>query len=85
MNTVKMAALRKQVNRLFRGNPEGSVIELVADNKVIGEYEIPQNHYVTLDSKTPLDWLNQTICFEIDLKGIKNAKVDLRVRKPVLT
>lgn len=85
MDARKKAELRKQVNRLFRSNPEGSVIELLVNDKVIGEYEIPQNHYVTLDSKTPLDWLNQTVCFEVDLKGIKNAKISVRMRKPALT
>jgi len=85
MDARKKGELRKQVNRLFRSSPEGSVIELVADDKVVGEYEIPQNHYVTLDSKTPLDWLNQTICFELELKSIRCSKVNVRVRKPALT
>jgi len=85
MDARKMAMLRKQVSRLFRSSPEGSVIEFVVNDKVVGEYEIPQNHYVTLDSKTPIDWLNQTICFELELKSIRCSKVNVRVRKPALT
>ncbi len=81
MNTARVTALRKQVNSLFRNNPEGSVIELVVNNKVVGDYEIPVNHYVSLDSKTPTQWLNGCICFEVDLKGIKNAKVNLQMRR----
>ena len=81
MDARKMAMLRKQVSRLFRSNPEGSVIEFVVNDKVVGEYEIPQNHYITLDSKTPIDWFNQTMCFEVDLKGIKNAKINVCVRQ----
>ena len=81
MNTMKAAALRKQVDKLFRSNPEGAVIEFVVNDEVKGTYEIPQNHFVTLDSKTPLDWLNGCICFEVDLKGLKNAKVNLRIRR----
>lgn len=81
MNTMKTAALRKQVDQLFRSNPEGAVIEFVVNNEVKGTYEIPQNHFVTLDSKTPLDWLNGCICFEIDMRGIKNPKVNLRMKR----
>ena len=81
MNSVKTAALRKQVDQLFRSNPEGAVIEFVVNDEVKGTYEIPQNHFVTLDSKTPLGWLNGCICFEIDMRGIKNPKVNLRMKR----
>lgn len=81
MNSTKVAALRKQVNQLFRNNPEGAVIEFVVNDEVKGSYEIPYNHFVTLDSKTPLDWLNGCICFEIDMRGIKNPKVNLRIKR----
>lgn len=81
MNSTKVAALRKQVNQLFRSNPEGAVIEFVVNDEVKGTYEIPQNHFVTLDSKTPLDWLNGCICFEVDMRGIKNPKVNLRIKR----
>lgn len=80
MNSVKTAALRKQVNQLFRSNPEGAVIEFVVNNEVNGFYEIPVNHFVTLDSKPPLDWLKQCM-FDLEMKGIKNAKVNLRIRR----
>jgi hypothetical protein len=79
MNSVKTAALRKQVDQLFRSNPEGTVIEFVVNDEVKGSYEIPVNHFVTLDSKTPLNWLNGLLCFEV--KGLKNAKVNLRIRR----
>ena len=81
MNSTKVAALRKQVDQLFRSNPEGAVIEFVVNDEVKGTYEIPQNHFVTLDSKTPLDWLNGCICFEVDMRGIKNPKVNLRMKR----
>jgi hypothetical protein len=81
MNKVKTAALRKQINQLFRSNPDGSVIEFVLNNEVKGSYEIPENHFVTLDSKTPLDWLNGMISFEVDLKGIRSPKVSLRIKR----
>ena len=81
MNSTKAAALRKQVNQLFRTNPEGAVIEFVVNDEVKGSYEIPQNHFVTLDSETPLNWLNLCMCFEVDIKGIKNPKVNLRIKR----
>ena len=81
MNGVKKAALRKQVDQLFRSNPEGTVIEFVVNNEVKGSYDIPVNHFVTLDSKTPLHWLNELLCFEVDLKNLKSPKVNLRIRQ----
>jgi hypothetical protein len=81
MNTVKKAALRKMVNDLFRSNPEGSVIEFVLNGEVAGSYQIPVNHFVTLDSKTPVDWLNQLLCFEVELNNLKSPKVNLRIRQ----
>lgn len=81
MNGVKKAALRKQVDQLFRSNPEGTVIEFVVNNEVKGSYDIPVNHFVTLDSKTPLHWLNELLCFEVDLKSLKSPKVNLRIRQ----
>lgn len=81
MNGVKKATLRKMVDDLFRSNPEGSVIEFVLNDKVVGSYQIPVNHFVTLDSKTPVDWLNQLLVFEVDLKNLKSPKVNLRIRQ----
>ena len=81
MNSTKVAALRKQVDQLFRSNPEGAVIEFVVNDEVKGSYEIPHDHFVTLDSKTPLNWLNGCICFEVDMRGIKNPKVNLRIKR----
>jgi hypothetical protein len=48
---------------------------------VRGTYDIPENHFVTLDSIRPIDWLNGCLCFEVELKGLKNAKVGLRMRR----
>ena len=81
MDETKKAVLRKQVNRLFKSNSEGSTIEFVVNDEVKGTYDIPQNHFVTLDSKRPIDWLNGCLCFEVELKGLKNAKVGLRMRR----
>ena len=81
MDETKKAVLRKQVNRLFKSNPEGSTIEFVVNDEVKGTYDIPQNHFVTLDSKRPIDWLNGCLRFEVELKGLKNVKVGLRMRR----
>jgi hypothetical protein len=81
MNSVKIASLRKQVDQLFRNNPDGTVIEFVVNDEVKGSYDIPVNHFVTLDSKTPLHWLYELLCFEVDLKGLKKPKVNLRIRR----
>ena len=80
MDETKKARLRAQVNRLFKSNPEGSVIEFVVNDEVKGSYDIPQNHFVTLDSKRPIDWLNGCL-FEVGLNGLKNVKVGLRMRR----
>jgi hypothetical protein len=81
MDNTKLARLRAQVYRLFKSSPEGSTIEFVVNDEVKGEYTIPENHFITLDSKSPIDWLNGCVCFEVDMKGIKNAKVGLRMRR----
>jgi hypothetical protein len=81
MDETKKARLRAQVNRLFKSNPEGSTIEFVVNDEVKGTYGIPENHFVTLDSERPIDWLNIFLCFVVDLKGLKNAKVGLRMRR----
>lgn len=81
MDETKKAVLRKQVNKLFKSSPEGSKIEFVVNDEVKGTYYIPINHFVSIDSKTPIDWLNGCLCFEVELKGLKNAKVGLRMRK----
>lgn len=77
MTNVRKATLRKQVDKLFRENPEGSIIECVANGRVIGDYEIPINHFVTLDSKPPVHWLK--LLFDFDIKD--GDKVSLRIRK----
>jgi hypothetical protein len=63
---------------LFKGRPAGSVIQLIIDDKVYGSYEIPENHFVTIDSKSPIDWLNQCVCFA-ELKGLK-GEFSLRIK-----
>ena len=79
MDETKKARLRAQVNRLFKSNPEGSVIELVINDKVSDEciYTIPHNHYVEIDSKSPIDWLNVCLCFCVK----SGDKVGLRIRR----
>ena len=77
MNGVKKAALRKMVNDLFRSNPEGSVIEFVLNDKVAGSYQIPVNHFVTLDSKTPRRWFELLCVFNIK----DGDKVELRIKR----
>ena len=77
MTNTKKAALRKQVDKLFKDNPEGTTIECIANGNVIGTYKIPLNHFVTLDSKPPVHWLNLLLAFNTN----ENDKVELRVRK----
>ena len=78
MDKAKLTQLRAQVNRLFRGRPEGSVIQLMVDGKEYENYEIPENHFVTIDSKSPIDWLNQAVCFA-ELRGVKGT-FSLRIK-----
>ena len=79
MDETKKARLRAQVNRLFKSNPEGSVIELVINDKVSDEctYTIPHNHYVEIDSKPPIVWLNICLCLWVK----SGDKVGLRIRR----
>ena len=79
MEKNKAAKLRSQVNRLFKANPEGSVIECVINGKVDENctYTIPENHFVTLDSKTPLQWFNLLLVFEVK----DSNDVQLRIRR----
>ena len=78
MDKAKLTQLRAQVNRLFRGRPEGSVIQLMLGSQEIEHYEIPENHFITIDSKSPIDWLNQAVCFA-ELRGIK-GNFSLRIK-----
>lgn len=73
---VKSKLLGK-LNRLYKGNPEGSIIECLANGKVVGTYEIPVNHFVTLDSKTPQRWFNLLCVFDIK----DGDKVELRIKR----
>lgn len=84
METKELKKLRSKVARLFRENEEGKVIEFVVNGEVKGEYEIPRNHFVSIDMKTPANWLNGNICFEVDLRQLKTKEklnVDVRIRK----
>ena len=77
MDETKKARLRAQVNRLFKSNPEGSTIEFVVNDEAKGTYGIPQNHFVTLGSKRPIDWLNDCLRFCVK----PGDKVGLRIRR----
>ena len=77
MDETKKARLRAQVNRLFKSNPEGSTIEFVVNDEVIGTYDIPENHFVTLDNKRPIDWLIGCLCFYVK----PGDKIGLRIRR----
>ena len=81
MDKGKLSSLQRQVKSLFKNNQEGNVIEFLVNNEVKGEYTIPQNHYIEIDSKSPTDWLNGCICFEVELKGMSNANISLKIRK----
>ena len=84
MDAKELRKLRSKVMRLFRENPEGSAIDFLVNGEQKGCYVIPHNHFVTIDMKSPKDWLNQNICFDVDLRQLKTneqLKVELRVRK----
>jgi hypothetical protein len=79
ISEAKKVQLRNQAERLFNTNPEGKVIELVVNDTVYGDYEIPVNHFITIDSKDPKRWINECLCF-LELKGVVKPKLSLRVR-----
>lgn len=84
MDTKELRKLRSKVVRLFKENKDGTAIDFLVNGEQKGCYVIPPNHFVTIDMKSPIDWLEQNICFEVDLRQLKtNEKlnVELRVRK----
>lgn len=84
MEIGELRRLRSKVVRLFKENKDGEVIEFLVNGEVKGTYEIPINHFVTIDMKSPRDWLNENIMFEVDLKQMKTEEklnVELRIRK----
>jgi hypothetical protein len=84
MDAKELRKLRSKVTRLFRENEEGTIIDFLVNGEQKGCYVIPQNHFVSIDMKSPTDWLNQNICFEVDLRQMKTKEklnVELRVRK----
>jgi hypothetical protein len=48
---------------------------------VKGSYKIPHNHYVEPDANTPRIWFDLLLRFEVDLRGLKKPKVELRVKR----
>lgn len=81
MEGKELRKLRSKVIRLFKENNEGSVIGFYVNGEVKGTYEIPIRHFVSIDMKTPTAWLNENICFEVDLREIKtNEKLDVDVK-----
>ena len=79
MDSYRVARLREQVKRMFNTNPPGTVIQLNIGNKVCGQYEIPENHFVTLDMKTPVDWLKGALTFS-EIDGIKgNPSLSIKI------
>jgi hypothetical protein len=81
METKDINTLRKEANSLFKKAPEGSALEFVIDGQVYGTYDIPYNHFVEIDSKTPSEWVSGCVCFGISLKGLDNPKVEIRIRE----
>ena len=79
MEVKSINTLRKEAGKLFKKAPEGSALEFVIDGQVCGTYVIPENHFVTLDSKTPAEWVNGCVCFGIDLRGLKPSHVEIRI------
>jgi hypothetical protein len=79
METKSISTLRRKANSLFKKAPEGSVLEFVIDGQVYGTYDIPYNHFVEPDSKTPSEWVNGCACFGIELRGLKSPHVEIRI------
>lgn len=81
METKSISTLRRKANSLFKKAPEGSALEFVIDGQVYGTYDIPYNHFVEIDSKTPSEWVNGCVCFGITLKGLDNPEVEIRIKE----
>ena len=73
----KLTKLVRQVNRLARKAENDNVIKMMYDGEVIAEYEC--DCLYEPDCKTPEEWLNGNICFEIRLKHRDIEKVTLRM------
>jgi len=80
----KIAKLRKQVktyatkyHNMTAMTGYGKKIEMLYDGEVIGTYELWSMYEP--DCKTPEEWLNSNICFEISLKHRDIEKVTLRM------
>jgi hypothetical protein len=80
----KITKLRKQVktyatkyNNMTAMAGYGKKIEMLYDGELIGTYELWSMYEP--DCKTPEEWLNGNICFEIRLKHRDIEKVTLRM------
>jgi len=73
---VTKTGLVKQVHQLFKDGEDGDKIVVKYDGEVLGEYEIMP---LSIDTKTPEDWIRGVIFFDIEYKGLDldNAKVEL--------
>ena len=66
--------LEKKVRDFSRNIKKGDIIELLYDGEVIAQYEFIE---LSIDSKSPIDWLRGVIAFDIEYRGRDIKKTDL--------
>ena len=71
----KRKELEKEVNTFSNKCQKGDTISMYYDGSCTATYTFTER---ALDSKTPLQWLRELMCFDIDLRGRSIDKVELR-------
>lgn len=71
----KKTQLEKEVRAFSKKCQCGDTISMYYDGNCTATYTFTER---TLDSKTPLQWLRELMCFDIDLRGRSIDKVELR-------
>lgn len=71
--------LESKIIRLSKNLEKGDKFELLYDGCSIGEYEYDGD--MSIDTKTPLEWLRGCICFGVTLKNGDIGKVQLKYSK----
>ena len=76
---------KEHINKLLRQIEEiedtiqmGDKIFFNYDGKQVAEYQFVE---WSMDAKSPMDWFNGCVCFEVTIKGLDPTKVEITFEK----
>ena len=67
--------LENRIKKFQKTMQKGDSAELRYEGETLGRYDFDGE--LTIDSKTPLQWLRQCLCFDVEFRGRDIEKVEL--------